>query len=423
MEQVVDTSDVIVRLQYATIRSYIYWSTLIGVFSGYLVIRVPIAITLFDGIMVTNLILMLLVGNIVRVPVRILGFILYLCISGGIGLAHGTDTIGLVTKEVLGVSVSLVYFYFFFKMIRDDFERAFLTYAEIAFWFAVIAIPIWAGSCIYLHEFVRVRGFTQEPTFFCELILPAYYYCTYHYLTSRLYGARVALFTVAVVLANSTNGYLAALLGAVLLLAGRGRLKYLIAVPVIVGGLATIAYTSSALVRLRVDDTLAALVTQDVSKSNLSTFALISNVIVTRQVLQESPILGNGLGSHPISHDRFLADIPGIGRFFEGGFEELNAAEAASLGLRTLSELGLLGLSIVLIFVFYCRVGGSGPRAAISSAILIVIFLKLIRDGHYFPPELFFFAFVYFLNHRQHKLKAQASHSRAPSKFRWCLSG
>src|ERR1035438_3783234 len=88
MEQTVDSSSLVVRIPYASIRNYIYWTTLIGVFSGVLRIRVPFSITLFDGIIITNLILMLLAANIVRLPARILIFILYLAVSGGIGIAY-----------------------------------------------------------------------------------------------------------------------------------------------------------------------------------------------------------------------------------------------------------------------------------------------------------------------------------------------
>ena len=51
--------------------------------------------------------------------------VLYLAASGDIGIANGTDTISQVAKELLGISVSVVYFYYFFRMIGNDFERAF----------------------------------------------------------------------------------------------------------------------------------------------------------------------------------------------------------------------------------------------------------------------------------------------------------
>ena len=420
MEQVVDPSGVIVRIHYASLRNFIFWSTLIGLFTDILTIRVPVGITLFDGIMIMNLILMLMLGNLVRIPVRILSIMLYLAVSGGIGILLGTDTIMLAAKEVLGISVSMLYAYYFFRMIGNDIERAFTTYSTIAFWFAVIALPVWVASCIYSREFIRLRGLAAEPTAFCILVLPAYYWYAYRYFTFRVQGARVAVFTLAMILADSTNGFIGTILGATLLLSGRRNLKYLFAVPVVVGAITTLVYISSPDVRLRVDDTLRAVVRQDVVGSNFSTYAIMSNVFVARQVLKESPFLGNGLGSHPLSHERFLAEIPGVARFVRAGFADLNAPEAASLAIRTLSELGVLGFSGELIFVFYFHVGGKGSRAAISNAILVVFFLKLLRGGHYFPADQFFFIFIYILNHQLHKLEVPSILRRASSRLQWC---
>jgi hypothetical protein len=190
--------------------------------------------------------------------------------------------------------------------------------------------------------------------------------------------------------------------GAMLLLSG--RMKHFIAVPIAVGALLTLAYTASDYFQERADDTLKAISAQDVSGSNLSTYALMSNLFVTQQVLKESPIIGNGVGSHPISHARLIGNVPGVEGFLENNWVDSNATEAASFTLRSLSEFGILGFSGVLVFVFYFHVGGAGPRAAMSNAIMVNFFLKLIRDGNYFPPEQFFFIFIYIFNYRQYKL-------------------
>ena len=246
---------------------------------------------------------------------------------------------------------------------------------------------------------------TAEPGAFCEIVLPAYYWYAYSYFSSRKEGGKVVIFTLAIALSDSTLGYLGVALVAMLLLSG--RVKYILAVPIVVGGLLALAYTFSPDFRLRADDTLLAAFTQDVSRANLSTYASFSNLFVTEQVLKESPVV-KGLGSHPISHARFIADVPGIETFAGTPAEDLNATEAASLALRSLSELGIAGFSAVLIFIFYFRVGGAGTRAAISNAILVNFVFKLVRDGNYFPPEQFFFVFIYMLNHRQYKLETRS---------------
>jgi hypothetical protein len=402
-------------MSFTSLRSYIYWSTMVSIFSSALVIRVPFTIRLFDGIMLVNLLLMFLIVNFARIPGWILGVILYLAMSGGIGIAHGTDTLTQVAKEFLGISVCLLYFFYFFKMITNDFERAFFSYAKIAFWFAFAALPLWIGTCIYSHRYVRLQGLTPEPFTFCLLVLPAYYWYSYLYFTYRKHGGKVAIFTLAIMFSGSSNGYLGVAFGAALLLSG--RMKHFVFVPVVVGALLGLAYTVSPDFRTRAVDTLLAISTQDVSGSNYSTYALMSNVLVTQEVLKESPIIGNGVGSHPISHERFIGNVPGVERFLENNSADLNATEAASLTLRTLSEFGILGFSGVLIFLFHFHVGGTGYRAGISNAILTCFFLKLLRDGLYFPPEQFFFIFIYIFNHRQDKLEIRSIDCRAPSRL------
>ena len=364
-------------------------------------IRVPFAIRVFDVIMLTNLSLMFLLINFERIAPWVLGLLLYLALSGGIGIVNGTDSISLVAKEFLGISVNLLYFYCFFKLIHNDFERAFLTYARIAYWFVIIAFPLWAVSCIEVHGYERLQGLTSEPAAFCMLTLPAYYWYAHCWFTSRKHGAEVIAFTIAIILAGSSLGVLGVAFGIMLLLSGRS--KYALAIPIILGGLLGLVYALSPDFQMRVNDTLLAATTENVSGANLSTYALISNMIVTQHVLEESPIIGNGLGSHSLSHARFIDDIPGVQSFVDMGMADLNAPDAASLTLRVLSELGLLGYLGVLAFLIYFRVSGSGPRAAISNALLVCFFLKLLRGGQYFEPEQFFFIFIYMLNHRQFK--------------------
>jgi hypothetical protein len=84
-------------------------------------------------------------------------------------------------------------------------------------------------------------------------------------------------------------------------------------------------------------------------------------------------------------------------------FATLNAPDASSLTLRVLSEFGILGFSGMMIFLYHFHVGGMGYRAAISNALLVDFFVKLLRGPLYFEPEVFFFIFIYMLNHRTHK--------------------
>jgi hypothetical protein len=395
-----------------TVRQYIYFSTIFGVFSGAAVWHAGFDVLLFDFIIISNLLLLCLVSNLSYLPLWMVAVFGYLFISGSIGILNGTDSATQFLKQFLGITANVLYFYYFFKMQGNRVERAFSTYAQIAYGLCIVGIPLWALSCVASHQFVRLQSLTTEPAHFCTLVLPAYYWYAYLYFTSRKHGIKVLIFTMTVALSGSSLGFLSVALGIALLLSRRRKL--LLAIPVVIGGLMILAYSVSPYFRLRADDTVVALSSNDVSNANISTYALISNMIVTYNVMQENPILGNGLGSHVISHARFIGTVPGVEVFEERGMEDYNSTEAASLVLRSLSELGILGFLGILWFLFHFHVGGTSSRAAISNGILVCFFLKLIRDGVYFPPEQFFFIFVYFLNHRQFKLETCAASTRDP---------
>jgi hypothetical protein len=74
---------------------------------------------------------------------------------------------------------------------------------------------------------------------------------------------------------------------------------------------------------------------------DLSAIALAVNVAVMRANLLRDPLLGAGLGAHPVTYDR---ENPGLGRLpAEIVNVGMNKEDAASLLIRLLSESGILG--------------------------------------------------------------------------------
>jgi hypothetical protein len=74
---------------------------------------------------------------------------------------------------------------------------------------------------------------------------------------------------------------------------------------------------------------------------DLSAIALAVNLAVMRANLSRDPMLGSGLGAHPLTYDR---ENPGLGRLpADIVTVGLNKEDAASLLIRLLSESGLLG--------------------------------------------------------------------------------
>jgi hypothetical protein len=396
-----------------SLEQYIYISTLLGMFCR-IKFQTGFDIQIFDFVIISNLFLISFVVDISHVPRWIIGLSFYLFLSGAIGIANGTDSVGQFLKQFLGISISALYFNFFFRIPKNNVIHVFNTYCRIAYWVCLIGFPLWIWLCLTEHEFVRLRSVTTEPAEFCTLILPAYYWYTYLFFKARKYGTEVVVFTIALLLSNSSLGFVSAAFGIILLLSARRKL--LLAVPLVAGGLLGILYVSSSNFRLRVDDTVAGVVSSDVTGVNLSTYAVISNMLVTEQVLQDSPLLGHGIGSHVLSHDRYLDTVPGADAI-SAEWLKTNSTDAASMTLRALSELGILGFGGILWFLVHFHVRGSGRHAAISNAILVAFFLKLLRGGLYFPPEQFFFIFIYIINYREYRRQSilEANVGESPS--------
>jgi hypothetical protein len=74
---------------------------------------------------------------------------------------------------------------------------------------------------------------------------------------------------------------------------------------------------------------------------DLSAIALAVNLSVMRANIARDPLLGGGLGAHPVTYDR---ENPGLGRLpAEIVTVGMNKEDAASLLIRLLSESGILG--------------------------------------------------------------------------------
>ncbi len=129
-------------------------------------------------------------------------------------------------------------------------------------------------------------------------------------------------------------GAIGAVLASIVVVLGIGYLAIASALPNLAEKLASMGSITS--------DDLEIKRTED-----LSAIALAVNVAVMRSNLLNSPLLGAGLGAHPVTYDR---ENPGLGRLpAEIVTLGLNKEDAASLFIRLLSESGILGTTIFMV--------------------------------------------------------------------------
>ena len=381
-------------------RQYLLWSTVAGLFSSAAVLDLGVDFYLWYPLMAVNLRLFVWLGA-VRVRPGMWALAAILALSGAVGLAQGTDTARLFARQFLGILASVFYFSCFFRMAGDDAAACFRVYVRAAYWVAILGFARMLVSIPTAGELPRLESVLAEPSMFALTTLPAAFYCLDLYRRERAGGRELAVLGAALLFSRSSVGYLGIVFGLCVFFSRSWTRAFVGAT--LAAGLGGALYAASSDFRLRVDDTLRAAGELTVEDANLSTYALVSNAFVTARVLAAHPVAGNGLGSHLLSHNAMILDVPGVAMFESMSLhdkktmDQLNAADANSLLLRLLSETGVAGVAGVLFFLFRFRSPEDGEARAIHRAVLIYFFAKLLRAGHYFSPEQYFFVFAYCL--------------------------
>lgn len=297
--------------------------------------------------------------------------------------------IGHALPQAIGIGVFCTAFALFFATASPDPRIAFALYVKIGTVVALLGLPVLAYTGL-ADGFFRLRSVFAEPAHYATVMMPAFYYTASH---ARTRPRRFLIHLGAMLLTVSAVAYIGILLTMILLMRGSLGRKLLFGV---VGTMfAVIAYLAAPPITERVDDTLRVAVTRDFTGANLSTFALMGNLFVAANVFAESPVVGGGLGTHAVNHERFLYAFSGVEHL--GEVLNQNYNDASSLLVRIVSEQGLVGIVVTIVFFFSFARARYPCDQVFSTGIMIYLLLKLLRDGHYFTPEFYFFVMIYYL--------------------------
>ncbi|MES2445766.1 MAG: O-antigen ligase family protein [Bacteroidota bacterium] len=316
----------------------------------------------------------------------------YLIISGILSVVLGTNHLKNVFAQVFGIMICSIYFYNFYTYYNFKVVQIFKTYVYLSFGLAVIGYPLLIYNKLFGDGFL-LHSILNEPAHYATFVLPSFYYAFKdrqipRYIWPVIFGS---------ILLSGSSLAIMGLMVAIVLMQNKIRPLRLI-LPVIISLVfVIILYNLYPDFKLRVDDTTKVLQNKDLSGANLSTYALLSNMYVSAESFSNNPMLGSGLGSHELSHDKYLGVIDGIEEFEE--YLNLNSKDAGSLFLRVLSDMGLIGIFAIVLFIIKYRVHMNSQNLQstfISRAIIIYFFCKLFREGHYFSPEMYFFVLGYY---------------------------
>lgn len=356
--------------------------------------------------------------------------LMVLTVSSAINVYLGNNTVLFMAKQVIGISAMGTAYYLLFKVNNFEIDKLFKTYMRIALIVAAIGIfqefsyllgfeygynfkfliPKWGfktASC----GIMRVNSIFMEPSHYAITMAPAFFVA----LTNLLRGKPIymnskwgsATIVVSYILTFSAVAYIGVLIGIGLILLSLKKIKHIIAGLILMLLLMYVSYSCVLEIRERVDATIA-VVTGETKVNNVhhSIYTVASHAFVAYKSFIDNPVFGHGLGSHPISYERFIRLGAPYGFWAEGIFVT-NQMDAASLFVRLVSETGLVGAIAVLFFIFRFRVNRSDNKKLymISNAVFILFILQLIKQGHYFYNGLFFFVWLHYFTKKTEKIK------------------
>jgi len=351
-------------------------------------------------------------------------FLIFLAIFSGVSLLNvfwGNIVLFSFVKQFGGFVLNGVVYYLLLKINDGDIEKLFYVYLRLAILVAVIGLFQEVSYLIgftYGYDFsyfipkfngggvsaglLRVTSILPEPSHFGGAIAPALFISIHSLIKgdAGFIGRKSALAVLsAAVLSFSLVTYVAIVTAVVLILANYRQFRRMLIPLSVVGVFSYLSYQYVPEIRVRVDDTFATMSGRVVlTESNLSTFAFISNASVAMESFKANPIFGSGIGSHPVSYDKY---IPGIVDSADGP-AALSKDDAGSLFFRLMSETGLLGISLFLYYIarFYVSRKQDSTLWLISNSMICLFVVNLIRLGNFFYCGFIFFIWGYYFTRK-----------------------
>jgi len=325
-------------------------------------------------------------------------------------IAHGLicylifqNPIQSLIAQVLGISISSVYFYnlikiFKVKILVDE-------YLKLSMFIAIIAIPMfYLGINVFTYN--RLNGILSEPAHYAAIMLPA----SYFFLRKREFF-KLGIIIITIFLSKSSIGFIGLFLILIIpLIKIKYFLKYSIFVVVI--GLSGAFYLSSKWDNKITENESNKVVrrlkqTQESFKAtytgkfknytNLSTYAFLSNFFITQQIFIHKPI-GTGLGSYKHEYDKYYDKLSPPEYLIILKQSKINRTDANSLFLRIIADFGIFGFLMIFYFIIRSYNIFRDDKKIFQQSSFFYLFSKLLREGHYFPPEFYFFLIIFLNN-------------------------
>jgi hypothetical protein len=359
----------------------------------------------------------------------IVSFIVVMVVSSMAILTHPENLNDFLKQGIL-IAFNLIFCIALLNAYDFDLQKLFKDYIDLITLAAIVGVVQLVGlasGIIYLADYSflgfnmgnfsmdyqRIQSWFEEPSVMVYAFCPVLFVSIARlFRLTQLISIGRALFLSAVfVLTMSSIGALGILLTLIIVTQAKYPLlkrPHLVVLSIILISITGFLLYSIEEIKLRVDDTIALFFSDDVSiedieAANLSTYALYSNFKVAKAAFRDNPVFGTGLGSYENSYEKYLREVVPPAKVREQ--YQLNKKDANSLFLRIAAELGLCGLILMTVFVVKNRIkysrairqGGAALNLwAINNGLLVLIILRLCRQGHYTMLGFVLFILAYF---------------------------
>lgn len=398
-----------------TFDQYLVSSTIVSVFLLIIVAHIGLDIFLGYPIVFLNCAILFFQNRLVIHPYHALaiGTVTALSVAGSI---FSKTPINSILSQIAGISLMSVYYFSVLTTAKMTIRQWLDAYARVAFAVCLFGYPQLFLAHLLISPDSRLRSIFTEPSLYVYTTLPALGYFLNCWFREKRYGWEALIFVVSYLLADSALGFAGLLLTLALIFIRHLSLWRILGGMTLTTGIIAAMFFASDNFRLRARDTAVAITTQDLSGTNGSTFALLSNFYVAGRAFLDHPLLGVGIGGYGHAYDVYIEDLTGL-NLTNMPFN-LNKEDANSLFLRVAAELGIPGLIALFGFIITCgRVKGS-PYREVRNMFLPYIAVRMSRFGGYFSMEIYFFMGIYLLNYLSYRRSLNISVQRTVAESR-----
>jgi len=384
------------------IDKYLLTSSVVAIFTEAFTFHYFIDLKLFYVILIVNF---FIIASKYKLTIHknLIIIITFFLIHGIVTYLLFSNPILSLVAQLLGIAISSIYFYNLIKIFKV--KVLIEKYLTISFFLALLAIPMFYLN-INVFNYDRLNGVLSEPAHYASIMLPAVYL---FFIKKEYFKFAIVLLTIF--LTKSSIGLIGLLLLIIIpLIKTKYFLKYALVVFVIIGSVTVFVFSkwdekvdendSNKIVR-RIKETKESLSASYTGKfkeyTNLSSYAFLSNLFITQQITFHKPF-GTGIGSYKHEYEKYYYKLTPPKYLIKSTHSKINKTDANSLLLRMIADLGVFSILFFIFFIYWALKLFKNDNRVYQKGTFFYLSVKLLREGHYFPPEFYFFLLIFLKN-------------------------